>query len=90
MVSWVFAVLFAYVSNRLFVFKSKSKGKEKLKEFTSFIGMRVLSLGMDMAGMALMVSLLHWNDVISKIIVQVLVVLSNYVFSKAFVFKKKD
>jgi putative flippase GtrA len=89
-VSWIVAVLFAYVTNRIFVFKSKSKGKEKFKEFTSFVGMRVLSLGMDMAGMALMVSLLSWNDAISKIIVQVIVVLSNYIFSKVFVFKKKD
>ena len=88
--SWVVAVLFAYITNRIFVFKSKSKGKDKFKEFTSFVGMRVLSLGMDMAGMALMVSLLHWNDAISKIIVQVIVVLSNYIFSKVFVFKKKD
>ena len=84
------AVLFAYVTNRLFVFKSKSKGKEKFKEFIKFIGARIISLGMDMAGMALMVSLLHWNDAISKIIVQVLVVLANYVFSKLFIFKKKD
>ena len=52
--------------------------------------MRVLSLGMDMAGMALMVSLLHWNDALSKVLVQVIVVLSNYAFSKLFVFKKKD
>jgi len=59
-------------------------------EFTSFVGMRVLSLGMDMAGMALMVSLLHWNDALSKVLIQVIVVLSNYVFSKLFVFKKKD
>jgi len=88
--SWVIAVLFAYITNRLFVFKSKSKGKEQLREFTSFVGMRVLSLGMDMAGMALMVSLLHWNDALSKVLIQVIVVLSNYVFSKLFVFKKKD
>ena len=88
--SWVIAVLFAYLTNRLFVFKSKSKGKEQLREFTSFVGMRVLSLGMDMAGMALMVSLLHWNDALSKVLIQVIVVLSNYVFSKLFVFKKKD
>ncbi len=88
--AWCVAVVFAYVTNRVFVFKSKSKGKDKFKEFISFIGARIISLGMDMAGMALMVSLLHWNDAISKIIVQVLVVLANYVFSKLFIFKKKD
>lgn len=88
--AWCGAVLFAYVCNRIFVFKSKSKGNEKLKEFFTFIGMRLLSLGMDMIGMAIMVSLLHWNDVIGKIITQVIVTISNYVFSKLFVFKKKD
>ena len=88
--AWSVAVIFAYVTNRVFVFKSKSKGKDKFKEFIKFIGARIISLGMDMAGMALMVSLLHWNDAISKIIVQVLVVLANYVFSKLFIFKKKD
>jgi HAD superfamily phosphoserine phosphatase-like hydrolase len=88
--SWIMAVLFAYVTNRLFVFKSKSKGKDKFKEFTSFIGLRLFSLGTDMACMGLMVSLLHWNDAISKVLVQVIVLSLNYIFSKLLVFKKKD
>jgi putative flippase GtrA len=45
---------------------------------------------MDMGAMALMVSLLHWNDVIGKIVTQVIVTIANYIFSKVFVFKKKD
>ena len=89
-ISWIIAVLFAYVTNRIFVFKSKCKGKMKVKEFFSFIASRILSLLMDMGAMALMVSLLHWNDAIGKIITQVIVTIANYLFSKMFVFKKKD
>lgn len=89
-VSWCVAVLFAYVTNRIIVFKSKSKGKNKLKEFIAFIISRILSLLMDMGSMALMVTVLHWNDAIGKFIAQVIVIVANYVFSKLFVFKKKD
>lgn len=87
-ISWVVAVGFAYVTNRVFVFKSKNKNK--LKEATAFVGSRVLSLLMDMGAMFLMVSVLHWNDKIGKIITQVIVTVANYIFSKLFVFKKGD
>jgi putative flippase GtrA len=87
-ISWVLAVAFAYVTNRVFVFKSKSK--KIFKEITSFVGSRILSLLMDMGAMAIMVSLLHWNDAIGKVIASVIVVIANYILSKTFVFKKKD
>ena len=88
--AWCVALLFAYVCNRIIVFKSKSKGKDKVREFFTFVGSRVLSLLMDMGAMALMVTILHWNDAIGKIITQVIVTVANYIFSKLFVFKKKD
>lgn len=86
-ISWVLAVSFAYVTNRIFVFKSKSK--KYFKEISSFVGARVLSLLMDMFVMFLIVSLLHFNDKIGKIISQVIVMVANYIFSKLFVFKKE-
>ena len=89
-IAWCVAVLFAYVANRIVVFKSKSKGKAKVKEFIAFIGARILSLVMEMIAMALMVSVLSWSDTIGKLITQVMVIIANYIFSKAFVFKKKD
>ncbi len=85
--SWVCAVTFAYITNRLFVFKSKEKNK--LKEITSFVGSRVITLLMDMGIMFLMVTLAGINDKIAKLVVQVVVTIANYVFSKLFVFKKK-
>ncbi len=84
--SWICAVAFAYVANRIFVFESKNP--KRLKELTSFVGARLLTLGMDMFIMFLMVTLLHINDKIAKLVVQVVVTIANYVFSKLLVFKK--
>ena len=85
-ISWICAVLFAFVTNKIFVFKSKSKNL--LKEFTSFVGARVLTLIIDMLIMFVMVTTMGINDKISKIVVQVVVTILNYIFSKLFVFKK--
>lgn len=83
--SWICAVIFAYFVNKYYVFKSESKS---LKEFISFISCRLLSLGIDMISMFILVDLISINDRISKLIVQVIVLVLNYVFSKLFVFKK--
>ena len=85
-ISWIISVAFAYITNRVFVFKSKSK--DILKEVISFTGARVVTLLMDMAIMFIFVTLLHLNDKIFKIVSQVLVIVTNYVISKLFVFKE--
>ncbi len=85
--SWVLAVAFAYVTNRIFVFKSKEQNI--VKECSAFVGSRIMTLLMDMFVMFLLVTVLHFNDKISKIIAQVFVVIGNYIISKVFVFKKK-
>lgn len=86
-ISWICAVTFAYFANRTFVFKSKNKNK--LKEAASFYSSRVATLLMDMSIMFVFVTLLHLNDKIMKLVVQVVVTIANYVLSKLFVFKKK-
>lgn len=88
--SWFFSVLFAYITNKLFVFDSKTKGiKELIKECVSFFLARVLSgILCDVGTFALMVKVFNINDILSKIITQVMVVIVNYVFSKFIVFKK--
>lgn len=86
--SWIAGVLFAYFTNRKYVFESKNKNK--LKEFASFVGSRVTTLILDMLIMGVGVSLLHGNDKILKLISQVLVIVGNYVLSKLIVFKKKN
>lgn len=89
-ISWVVAVTFAYVTNRIFVFKSKSKNI--LKEIISFFGARVLTLFMEMIIMWFFVTLLKLNSdtwvLIWTMVVQIVVTVLNYVFSKLFVFKK--
>lgn len=87
-ISWILAVAFAYFTNRIFVFKSKEKNM--LKEASTFVGSRILSLLMDMFTMFIIVSVLHLNDKIGKLVSQVIVTVANYILSKLFVFKKKD
>lgn len=87
-ISWICAVLFAYCTNRKFVFESKNINK--IKEFLRFVGARLTTLWIDMLVMALLVNVLDWNDKISKIIVQFIVLSINYIFSKFFVFKEKN
>ena len=89
--SWIIAVLFAFITNKLFVFESKSKDKKLVsKEITNFFFFRIVSLGIEMVIMYTFVDLLSINDLIMKVIAQVIVILSNYIFSKVFVFKKNN
>ena len=84
--SWICSVIFAYLTNRIFVFKSTNKSK--IKEFISFVFSRIATLLLDMTIMFLLVTCLQINDKLSKLIVQVIVIVLNYVLSKCFVFKK--
>lgn len=84
-ISWIVSVAFAYVTNRKFVFESKSE--DIVKELSSFVGGRILTLLMDMAIMFIFVTVLHFNDKIFKIVSQVVVIVANYIISKLFVFK---
>ncbi len=89
--SWFCSVLFAYITNKLFVFDSKTNtAKEFIKEMISFFLARVLSgILCDVGTFALMVKVLNINDMIAKIVTQIMVVIVNYILSKFFIFKKK-
>lgn len=86
-ISWIAAVTFAYITNRKFVFESKNP--DMLKEASAFVGARVVTLLMDMFCMFIMVTCMGLSDKIAKLMVQVIVIVANYVFSKIFVFRKK-
>lgn len=90
-ISWFLSVLFAYITNRIFVFESRKSGvKEIIKEMVSFFLARVLSgILCDVGTFALMVKVLHINDIFAKVVTQVMVVVVNYVFSKVFIFRKE-
>ncbi len=86
--SWICAVTFAYITNKKYVFKSNIKGKKQLKEAGSFYLARLFSLIVDMFMMYILFSIIHMDDTIAKLIVQVVVVILNYILSKIIVFKK--
>lgn len=86
--SWVLTVVFAYWTNRTFVFKSQNKDTGSVvKEFVSFIGARIATEVLELVLMYVMVDLLSINDKISKLVCQVLVIVANYVLSKIWIFK---
>ncbi len=88
--SWILAVTFAYITNKLFVFQSVSFAPKVLaKEVSSFVGARILSLGFELVWMNVTVSVLHFNDSVCKILGQFVIVVMNYIFSKLFIFKNK-
>lgn len=87
-ISWIISVLFAYFTNKKYVFESK--GNNYLKEIFAFIGFRILSGIIEIVLMYLFVDTLTFDDLISKVITNIVVVLLNYIFSKLFVFKNKS
>ena len=90
-IAWVLSVLFAYLTNRKWVFHSQAHGaQEILKEITSFFGCRLATGVLDWACMLFFVDILKYNDVLIKILANVLVIVLNYVASKVVIFKKRS
>ncbi|WP_242954427.1 GtrA family protein [Clostridium oryzae] len=88
-IAWVLSVLFAYITNRKYVFYSDERTiKGITKEFISFVSCRLLSGFFDLAVMVVSISILNLNDIVAKVIANVGVVILNYVFSKLFIFRK--
>ena len=88
--SWALTVVFAYWTNRTFVFKSKNMdAKSVWEEFASFIGARVATEILELGLMFLMVDCAGLNEYISKFVCQVLVIVANYFLSKLWIFKEK-
>ena len=84
-ISWFISVLFAFVTNRVYVFESKGRWTIEMLKFYSS---RVTTLILDMLLMFVLVTLIGVNDMVSKIIVQFVVIVANYVLSKLLVFKE--
>ncbi len=88
-ISWILAVSFAYITNKKYVFESKtSEKKDLLKEIGSFVSARILTLVMEELILVVGVNLLHIDSMIVKIVAQVVVIVANYFLSKLFIFKK--
>ena len=101
--SWILSVAFAYVTNKLFVFESKSWKKDVLKkEIPSFLSARIASYFIEQGGLWLMMDVLLFKDKVfdfivirlsglmtAKLVLAVVVVVVNYVLSKVLIFKSR-
>ena len=89
-VSVATAILFAYVVNKLFVFESRTPGiKALLIEFAQFVGARFLTMLIEVFGVLMLHDVWKMNDMAAKLVIQVVVMVVNYIFSKLYVFKEK-
>ena len=86
-IAWIISVVFAFFTNKFWVFEHKSD-EHILREFVTFFGARALSGLVEIGGFALLVDLCKFNDWVVKIAIAVFVVIFNYVLSKFLIFKK--
>ncbi len=90
-ISEAVAITFAYVTNKIFVFQSKTNTFSAfILELLSFYGMRILSTFVNLGAMYLLVDLLSFEAWICKIAVNFVIIILNYLFSKLFIFKKAE
>ena len=88
-IAQIVSILFAYVTNRIWVFESKAKGVAAVFwEMVRFFGCRGASFVLDLLCMRVGVGALHINDKVMKLLSNVIVIIVNYVFNKVFVFRK--
>lgn len=94
--SWVCAVLFAYITNKIWVFDSKSwRPSVAIKELGLFTASRLITGVIEWFGLPLLISMgidqtiFNIEGMLAKVLISVIVVILNYVFSKLFIFKNK-
>ena len=86
-IAWICSVLFAYITNRKFVFKSASRNI--IREIALFVQFRLVSLFLEMLVLFILIERLSVAPFTSKVIAAVIVVAANYFFSKVIVFKER-
>ncbi len=87
--AWFFAVAFAYLTNKIWVFESKSwKWNVLRREVSAFFGCRIATGLLDVIIMYVCVDVFGWYAMLMKLISNVLVIVLNYIFSKLLIFKK--
>ena len=91
MIAWIISVLFAFITNKLFVFESKNMRRSVvMSELGKFILARLSTGFLDLLIMFLAVDVMTWNATVWKTISNVLVIIGNYVLSRFLVFEKKN
>ena len=90
-IAWIVAVVFAYITNKIWVFESHTTIlKELIWEITTFFGARVFTLIIETVFLIIFIDKLNFNKILMKVISNILVIILNFVFSKIIIFKKKD
>lgn len=90
-ISWILAVLFAFMTNRIWVFQSPTKGiVETFKQFVCFINGRIITLLIEEGIIFVFITLMGFNSVLIKIMGQIIVIILNYIISKFMIFKKNS
>ena len=89
-IAWILSVLFAFVTNKIYVFNSKNYNfSVVLRELIDFVISRGATGILDLELMYLFVSVIGIEDMISKIVINIIVIILNYILSKLYVFKNK-
>ncbi len=89
-ISVFLSILFAYFVNSRFVFRSEATNfSQRFGEFTKFVGARLSTMVIEVGGVWMMADVLHINDLIAKFVIQFIILVLNYIFSKFLVFTKK-
>lgn len=86
-ISWIFAVIFAYIANRNYVFQSKNN---IANEAWLFILLRLITLLVESIVLFLLIQVLYKNEMLSKVIVSLITVLVNYILCKQKIFQRKE
>lgn len=86
--AWIAAVIFAFVTNKTFVFESRRANMmERINEVVLFFGSRLLTGVLDVVIMTVTVDMLKWNGLLWKLISNIIVTIINYIASKFVIFK---
>lgn len=89
-ISIIVAILFAYVTNKLIVFRSHCGSFSELaQECARFIGARLATMAIEVGGVYLIYGILHQNEMVAKLATQVLVIIGNYFISRFIVFRDR-
>ena len=83
--AWIISVIFAFITNKKIVFKTNKNWK---KELIFFCILRLFTLAIESFGLYLMISIFEIKPLISKIIINIIVIILNYILSKFFIFHK--
>lgn len=84
------SILFAYFVNSRFVFRSEARGfRERFPEFLKFVSSRLVTMAIEVFGVWFLVKIVRLDELVSKLIVQGIVIVTNYVLGKFLVFMKK-